>query len=103
MIPGTIDKLTAVAPSSDAIAPKPFKRMPTNLNASAIVDVLRSLNLQVPTSLTAAAAKGESLRASGHRFAVKEIDAALTAANVPISDRFRFKNALDRNGLLGNK
>jgi hypothetical protein len=75
--------------------------MPTDLNPNAIVGVLRSLQLQVPTSLTAAAAKGESLRASGHRFTVKEVDAALTAANVPLSDRFRLKAALDRNGILG--
>jgi hypothetical protein len=39
--------------------------------------------------------------AAGHRYTVKEIDGALTAANVPISDRFRLKAALDRNGLLG--
>jgi hypothetical protein len=101
MIPGMIDKLTAVVAPIDTVAAKPFKSMPTNLNASAIVDVLRSLKLQVPTSLTAAAAKGEALRASGHRFTVKEVDAALTAADVPISDRFRLKAALDRNGILG--
>jgi hypothetical protein len=101
MIPGMIDRMTAVVAPSDAVAAKPFKNVPTNLNPSAVVDVLRSLKLQVPTSLTAAAAKGESLRATGHKFTIKEVDAALTAANVPISDRFRLKAALDRNGLLG--
>lgn len=100
MIPGMIDKMNSVAPN-ETIAVRPFSHMPTDLNPNAIVGVLRSLQLQVPTSLTAAAAKGKSLRASGHRFTVKEVDAALTAANVPLSDRFRLKAALDRNGILG--
>jgi hypothetical protein len=101
MASGMIDKMNAVAPN-ETVTPRPFSHMPMSLHANAIVGVLRSLNLQVPTSLTAAAAKGEALRTSGHRFPVKEVDAALTAANVPISDRFRFKAALDRNGILGN-
>jgi hypothetical protein len=99
MTTGMIDRMNAVAPNETAAADV-ISRVPTNLNASAIVCVLRNLNLQVPTSLTVAAAKGESLRASGHRYTVKELDAALTAANVPISDRFRFKRVLERNGLL---
>jgi hypothetical protein len=97
-----IDKIQAIATSPLAAAPRPFSHMPTSLNASVIVAVLRSLNLMVPTKLTAAAAKGEPLRASDHRYSVKEVDAALTKANVPIGDRFRFKAALDRNGILGN-
>jgi hypothetical protein len=101
MASGMIDKMHAVAPN-ETVTPRPFSHMPTSLHANAIVGVLRSLNLQVPTGLTSAAAKGEALRASGHRFPVKEVDGVLTAANVPISDRFRFKAALDRNGILGN-
>jgi hypothetical protein len=96
-----IDSMQAIASGPAAAAASPFHYMPTSLNAQAIVGVLRSLNLQVPTAITAAAAKGESLRASDHRYSVKEVDAALKAANVPIGDRFRFKAALDRNGILG--
>jgi len=99
MTAGMIANMQAIS-TSPPVAAKPFKSMPTNLTPSAIMDVLRGLSLQVPTSLTAAAAKGESLRASGHRFTVKEVDAALTAANVPISDRFRLKQALTHNGIL---
>jgi hypothetical protein len=109
MTAGIIDKLMDVVQVAlqEGVTPnnttpyKPFKNVPTNLNASVLVGVLRSLNLQVPTSLTAAAAKGESFRASGHRYTIKELDAALTAANVPISDRFRLKQALTHNGILG--
>jgi hypothetical protein len=75
--------------------------IPTHdLNANAIVGVLRSLNLTIPTAVAAAAAKGESLRGS-HRYSVEEVDAVLAKANVSISDRLRLKAAMHRSGIFG--
>jgi hypothetical protein len=58
--------------------------------------VLHRLGLTVPTSVSAAAAKGEPLSACRHRFNIKEIDGALSQANVTISDRLRLKTATTR-------
>jgi hypothetical protein len=74
--------------------------IPTHIDANALVSSLQSLGLMVPTSVSAAAAKGEPLRASRHRFTLKEIDGALSKANVDISDRFRLKTAMSQNGIL---
>ena len=98
MPPGIIDRIQAVTPA----ATKPFKNMPVRLTADAVVGTLRALGLAIPTSLATAVAAGQPLRAAAHRFPLKEIDAALTQANVPITDRFRFKEAMSQNGILGN-
>jgi hypothetical protein len=99
MTHGTLDNIRAVAPDGST-AVKPFKYMPPNLTPSVVVSTLASLGLTVPTKLTAAAASG-SLRSADYKFALKEVDAALSKADVPISDRFRFKEALSHNGILG--
>jgi hypothetical protein len=93
-----IDKIQAVTPATSAT----FRQMPTNLGPGAVVATLQALGLNVPSQLAAVAAKGEALRAAAHRYPLKEVDAALAKADVPLADRFRFKTALDRNGLLGS-
>jgi hypothetical protein len=100
MTAGMIDYMQAIT-TSPPVAAKPFKQMPTNLTPNVIVGTLQALGLAVPPKLSAAAAKGEALRAADYRYTVKEVDAALTKANVPLGDRFRFKTALDRNNILG--
>lgn len=45
--------------------------IPANLDPRTLVGVLHRLGLMVPTSLSAAASSGQSLRASGHRYSVK--------------------------------
>ena len=96
-----IEKMTAIAGDPPA-APRPgrLNSIPTNLDAANIVRTLADLGLAIPTSIRAAAAKGERLRAAGHKFGMKEIDGALSAANIPISDRFLLKTAMGRNGIL---
>lgn len=89
----TLDRMNA------AQGAKRLTYIPTNLEPRALLDVLHRLGLAIPTKLAAAASAGD-LRASGHRFTIKEIDAALSQANVMLSDRFRVKTAMGRNGIL---
>lgn len=99
-MPHIIERLTAV---TDDTAPiRLFVSVPSNLTANAVVKTLQSLGLTVPTSLTAAAGKGLQLRTAEHRFPLREVDAALSKANVPITDRFRLKQAMVHNQILGN-
>ena len=82
-----IDRLNAVA--EDSTAKRPVTFLPSRLDASACIDVLD--RLAVPTQI--AAATGEPLD-------VKEIDKALSATTLSVSDKIRFKTALTANGLL---
>ena len=92
----TIDKIHAVQSSSPKLT-----HVPHSLNASALVEVLRGLNLMVPTSLAAAASGGgDPLHASGHAYTVSEVDAALSRSNLTLGDRFKIKTAMSRNGIL---
>jgi hypothetical protein len=91
----TLDKLHAVAT-------RPITRIPDRLDASAIADTLERLDpaLALPTAVKALAASGAPLGSSGHQVSPAELDAALKAANLPTDQRFRFKRALEANGLL---
>ena len=100
MTASTINKINAVAPDTATV--RPFKSMPLHLTASALVTTLQSLGLMVPTSLTAAAGKGQQLRTAEHRLPLREVDAALSKHDVPITDRFRLKQAMVHNQILGN-
>ena len=91
----TISRIHAVSVDAPRLA-----YVPNNLNPSALVDVLRRLNLMVPTGLTAAAASGGALRASGHAYTIQEVDAALARTDLGIGDRLKIKAAMDRNGIL---
>ena len=92
-----IEKMQAVAPATVT-----FRQMPPRLSPDAIVGTLAALGLTVSTKLSAAAASGQPLRAAAHRFSLKEVDAALSKADVQITDRFRLKEAMSQNGILGN-
>lgn len=95
-----IDRMTAIG-SNPAVAPgHRLTYIPPNLNAANIVHTLAGLGLTIPTAITAAAAKGEPLITSRHKFSIKEIDGALSRADVSIADRFRLKTALSANGIL---
>jgi hypothetical protein len=90
-----IDRLHAVSADKPAL-----NHLPASLDASNLIEALGSLGVTVPAKITAAIANGEPLRASGHRFTVREIDGALSRTNLGIHDRMRLKAALDRNGIL---
>jgi hypothetical protein len=98
MTAGTIDRLHAVTANPGAVT-----YIPNKLDASALVGVLQRLGLTIPTSVSAAASRGEPLSASRHRFGIKEVDAALSMSNVTVGDRFRLKTAMGRNGILERK
>jgi hypothetical protein len=100
MTAGYIDHITASAP--DTVGVQTFKRMPDSLTAGTLVKTLESLGLVVPSAMVLQAGQGGKLRDAGHRFTVKEVDAALSKAGVPISDRFRLKAAMTANQILGN-
>ena len=105
MTRGTIDRLHAApdaVTNNDATNKQPISRIPHRLDARTVVAVLQGLLVAVPPGVQATVARGEAPRKAGHRFTVAEVDAALKNANIPVSDRFRLKMALDRNGLLGN-
>jgi hypothetical protein len=97
----TIERLHAVAPTAGATTPAPLIRLPGDLaNPRTMVGVLNSLGLTVPNSLSAAAYKGESLRASGHRYAPNVVDAALSKTNFSLQDRMRLKSAMGHAGII---
>ena len=93
-----IDKLHAV--TEEAAAVRPFKSVPHHLTANALVTTLQSLGLMVPMKVTAAVGRGLQLRTAGHRFSLKEVDAALSRHDVPITDRFRLKSVMAKNLIL---
>ncbi len=90
----TIEKLDAAVASSKGLV-----HVPTHFNANKLVEVLQQL-MPVPASIKAAASKEQPLRASGHKFTVKEIDDAMAGRVIGISDRFRLKAAMTQNGIL---
>ncbi|MGJ5095609.1 hypothetical protein ACQR18_26275 [Bradyrhizobium oligotrophicum] len=91
----TINRIHAVSVDAPKLA-----YVPNNLNPNTLVDVLRRLNLMVPTGLAVAASSGGSLRASGHAYTIREVDAALARTELGIGDRLKIKAAMDRNGIL---
>jgi len=82
-----------------AVSAKRLTYVPANLDPRTLLDTLVRLGLTVPTKLAAAAAVGD-LKAGGHFFTIKEVDAALAAANVTTSDRIHIKTAMGRQGIL---
>jgi len=96
MTAGMIDKMSMVAPD-DTAAPKSWNYIPTNLNQDALLGALRRLGV-----ITGEARVVNALLAAGHKYPVKEVDAAMSKASVSIEDRFRLKAAMGRMGILGN-
>ena len=84
-----IEKLNAVSEVPNA--KKPVTYLPTKLDAAACLDVLDRIGLNTPVEI--AAATGEPLD-------IKDIDKALAATTLGVSDRMRFKAALTACGLL---
>jgi hypothetical protein len=84
-MPFIIDRLHAATE-----APKrPVTFLPPRLDASACADILD--RIQVPLQIAAA---------TGQPLDVKDVDKALSATPLSVSDRIRFKQALTANGLL---
>jgi hypothetical protein len=92
-----IDKLNAVSANPSG---RPVY-IPGNINPRALVGVLGQLGLMIPAAVSAGVGSN-NLRASGHRFPVKELDDALNKANIPTTDRFRLKMAMTDNGILAD-
>ena len=80
-----IDRLHAVAEAPK----KPVIALPARLDASACVDTLEHLGVSVQI----AASTGEPLD-------VKDVDKALSATSLSVSEKMRFKQALTAHGLL---
>jgi hypothetical protein len=93
-----IDSLNAVA--DETTPAKPFKGTPPSLTPNAIVGdppVARCYGADQ-------AGGGGPGPAASHRRAqlhLKEIDAALSRHDFPITDRFRLKEAMSHNRILG--
>ena len=85
-IPKIIDKLNAVAETTDA---KRVTSLPARLDASATLDVLAAMG-----SPHAVAAATET------HMDIKDVDVALAATSLSTEDRMRFKAALVEHGWL---
>jgi hypothetical protein len=71
-------------------APKrPVTFLPARLDASACVDILDRIH--VPVQIAAA---------TGQPLDIRDVDKALSATPLSVSDRIRFKQALTASGLL---
>lgn len=99
MTVGILTKLQAVSPAIPPAAPT-LQHLPGNLgNPHALLWALQGVGLMVPTKLSAAAATG-NLRASGHRYPVTEVDAALSRTSLSLSERMRLKSAMGHAGII---
>jgi hypothetical protein len=98
MTAGNLDRINAVtSPTTGANYAAPLPRLPGNLaDPRVLVDVLHRVGLRAPTHVTAAT----SLRASGLRYAVAEVDAALSASGLSTQDRMRLKTAMGHAGIF---
>lgn len=97
----SLDKLISTV--AEALAPS----ITDTPNPNNWMDRQRSLSVKAGTreeltsTLTAlGVGTAATLSASDSKIAVKEIDAALSKANVEIQDRIRLKNAMARFGVL---
>ncbi len=101
MTTATIDKLNAVAPQAGQATAPSLERLPGDLgNQRTLVGVLQSLGLVVPSSLSAAASKGQPLRASGHCYTRRTVDGALSRTNFSMQERMRLKAAMGHAGII---
>jgi hypothetical protein len=89
MTTGTIEKLHA-APDAQA---RPFRGIPASLPLTSIEPLLASLGLGAQVKIAAAAKQP---------LALADVDKALTANGVSVTDRIRLKRVLERAGILGN-
>jgi hypothetical protein len=97
-----IDRLNAVAEGTvHAVAANNGRPIyvPDRLDPRTLVGVLSQLGLVIPTAVSAGVA-ADNLRASGHKFSIKETDAVMASANLSISDRIKLKAAMSQNNLI---
>jgi hypothetical protein len=85
---------------------RPLKYLPTRLTASAIIEVLGKLGVEVPLAISASAHQStEDLRLSVNAMRwqadEKALKAGLDASELTISEKFRLRYALDKAGLTG--
>ena len=100
-MPSGILKRIHAAPTGEISIGAPLERLPGDLgNAPSMVKTLQRLGLMVPSALSIAASSGQPMRASGHKYGVIEVDAALSRTNLSITDRLRLKSVMDRVGIL---
>ncbi len=96
---GILTKIHAVTPDTPPAAPT-LQHLPGNLgNPHTLLWALQGVGLMVPTKLSASASTG-NLRASGHRYPVIEVDAALSKTSLPLSERMRLKSAMGHAGII---
>ncbi len=96
---GILTKLQAVSPAIPPAAPT-LQHLPGNLGyPHSLVRALQGVGLMVPTKLSAAASTG-SLRASGHKYPITEVDAALAKTTLSLSERMRLKAAMGHAGII---
>jgi hypothetical protein len=83
---------------------RPLKYLPTRLTASAIVETLAAIGINIPVSISASAKSsredlGYAVRASKFSVGTKELDDALSKTELSISERLRFKWAAETIGI----
>ena len=86
-MPHVIDRLHAVAETTL----KPVTHLPAKLDAAAVVDVLNKLGLEAASMI---AAKNDSY------ISINDVDKALSASALSLSDKMRFKEALSAHTLI---
>jgi hypothetical protein len=84
----TIARMTANRQPDDI---KPLASLPARLDAKACFVVLEQLGLGAASAVAA----GNKMHLD-----IKDVDAALSASSLSISDRMRFKESLSANGLI---
>jgi hypothetical protein len=81
-----------------------IKYLPTRLSAAAIIEVLHKLNISVPLTVEAAATSRDGMaaqiKAAHFSIGTNELDAALSKTELSISEKLRFKFALECVGLF---
>jgi hypothetical protein len=83
---------------------RPLRFLPTRLSATAILETLKTIGIEVPLAITASANKsredmGYAIRAAKFSISTKAIDEALAKTELSISEKLRFKYSLEVVGL----
>jgi hypothetical protein len=101
-MPAIIEKLRADTGGAYNRPLRPLRALAARLTASAVIQTLDALGVQVPYQIRAAGSSlsREDLLAGSFTVTVAEIDRALAASGLGISDRLRFKYSLENMGVL---
>jgi hypothetical protein len=83
---------------------RPLKYLPTRLTASALISTLEQIGINIPPAIRVCAGQskedlGYSIRAAKFSVDQKELDAALAKQELSISERLRFRFALESIGI----